>query len=296
MKKIVAALLCVLMCLSAWALAEGVDAQSIQLTGVGNARELGGYASADGRTVRHGVLLRTAALGNATGDDIQRLLDVYHLSVVIDLRSSFETESAPDPEIAGVKNLNIHILDEAAMPAPQSSQDETGESPESSDKMSRLRAAVEAGIISDQMYVDFLSTDVGKSGYSQLFEELLALPEGEALLFHCSQGKDRTGLAAMLILTALGVDEDTIMSDYLLTNTYNAELIEQERQMLAAEGIEGETLDLYMTALDGVCPQMMQNALDWMKENYGSVEGYITGALGVTDAQLEALKDKFLEG
>ena len=66
--------------------------------------------------------------------------------------------------------------------------------------------------------------------------------------------------------------------------------------MLAAEGIEGETLELYMSALDAVYPQMMQNALDWMKDNYGSVEGYITGGLGITDTQLEALKDRFLEG
>ena len=293
MKRIVAAILCVLVCLSAWALAESMDAHSIQLTGVGNARELGGYASADGRTVRHGVLLRTAALGDATGDDIQRLREVYHLSVVIDLRSSHETGSAPDPEIAGVKNINIHIIDEAAMPKPESDAGETGGP---SDKMSRLRAAIEEGIFDDQMYVDFLSTDVGKSGYSQLFEELLALPEGEALLFHCSQGKERTGLAAMLILTALGVDQDAIMSDYLLTNAYNAKLIEEERQMLAAEGIEGEKQNLYMMAMDAVYPQMLQNALDWMKDNYGSVEGYITGGLGVTDTQLEALKDKFLEG
>lgn len=293
MKRIVAAILCVLICLSICSLAESADAHSIQLTGVGNARELGGYASADGRTVKRGVLLRTAALGNATEDDVQRLREVYHLSVVIDLRSTQETESAPDPEIAGVKNINIHIIDEAAMPKPESDEEETGEP---SDKMSRLRAAIEEGIFDDQMYVDFLSTDVGKSGYGQLFEELLALPEGEALLFHCSQGKDRTGLAAMLILTALGVDEDAIMSDYLLTNTYNAKSIEEERQILAAEGIEGEALELYMTALDAVYPQMMQNALDWMKDNYGSAEGYITDALGVTDAQIAAIKDKFLEG
>lgn len=294
MKRIIAAILCLLVCLSAWALTESMDAHSIRLTGVGNARELGGYASADGRTVRRGVLLRTAALGNATEDDLQRLREVYHLSVVIDLRSSQETASAPDPEIAGVKNLNIHILDESAMPAPESDQEETGEASEPSDKMSRLRAAVEAGILSDQMYVDFLSNDVGRSGYSQLFEELLALPEGEALLFHCSQGKDRTGLAAMLILTALGVDEDAIMSDYLLTNTYNAKLIEEERQMLAAQGVEGESLELCMMALDGVYPQMMQNALDWMKDNYGSAEGYITDGLGVDAKAIEALRHKFL--
>ena len=110
-----------LMCVSL-ATAEAMidpDAQSIGLTGVGNARELGGYACEDGRVVRSGVFLRTAALANATEDDLQRLKDDYHLCVVLDLRMTREVESAPDPEIDGVKNLHLGIIDEEAMAAKQ---------------------------------------------------------------------------------------------------------------------------------------------------------------------------------
>jgi len=128
-----------------------------------------------------------------------------------------------------------------------------------------------------------------------MFKELLELPEGEALLFHCTQGKDRTGCAAMLILSALGVDEATTLYDYMLTNTFNAQRIEAERQMLEGMGVEESEFDLYMTAMDQVDPQYMVNALEWMKDNYGSVLGYITGELGVTEAQIEQLRDKYLE-
>ena len=105
-----------------------------------------------------------------------------------------------------------------------------------------------------------------------MFKEMIDLPEGKALLFHCTQGKDRTGCAAMLILSALGVDEDTILKDYMLTNTYNADLISSERQMLIDQGYEGQELDRYMKAMDEVDIQYMVNALEWMKNNYGSVK------------------------
>ena len=242
------------------------------------------------------MLLRTAALNGATEDDIRRLQDVYHLSVIADLRMDRELEPAPDPEIPGVKNIQIHIIDEAVLAEKQrnlTAEDLDGL--DLSNKMDQLKMAIKAGIVNDQMYIDFLSGEMGREGYKRLFEELLKLPEGDALLFHCTQGKDRTGCAAMLILSALGVDEETIMADYLLTNTFNAALIENERQALLSQGYEGEELETMMAAMDQVNPRYMTNALDWMKNNYGSVTGYITSELGVTDEQLEILKNMYLE-
>lgn len=271
-------------------------AQSIGLESVGNARELGGYACEDGRIVKSGVFLRTAALAGAAEEDIRRLKEDYHLSVVIDLRMTSEVAEAPDSEIDGVRNLHLGIIDEEAMEKKRQSltaEDMEGIDPNNS--LDRLKLAVKMGIIGDQMYINFLSGDQGKASYAQMFKELLELPEGEALLFHCTQGKDRTGCAAMLILSALGVDEETILYDYVLTNTFNAQRIEAERQMLEGMGVEESEFDLYMTAMDQVDPQYMVNALEWMKDNYGSVLGYITGELGVTEAQIEQLRDKYLE-
>lgn len=270
--------------------------QSIGLNGVGNARELGGYSAPGGHHVKHGVLLRTAALSGATSDDIHRLLDVYHLSAVLDFRMTYETDSAPDPEIPGVKNIHLRIINEEASQEIQRKYiAEHGLKPDMSNKLEVLKLAVMSGIINDNMYIRFLSDAQGKEGYRRMFQELLALPEGKSLLFHCTQGKDRTGLAAMLILSVLGVDEDTIMADFMLTNTFNAELIERERQMLIQQGYEGEELDRYMKVMDEVDPQYMINVLEWIKENYSSVTGYITKELGITQEQLDILRGKFLD-
>lgn len=272
------------------------DSQSIGLTGVGNARELGGYTTTDGKTVKRGLLLRSAALSNATEDDIKRLGEVFHLSKVIDLRMNRETEAQPDPEIPGARNIHLGIIDEqliAERAAALDSSELAGIDPD--DKIGKLKLAMKLGILGEQMYVNFLSGNQGKENYKKMFEELLSTPEGESLLFHCTQGKDRTGCAAMLILSALGVDEDTILEDFMLTNTYNSKLIESERKMLIENGYEGEELQTLMIAMDEVDSEYMQIALDWLKETYGSVKGYITKELGITDEQIKALKNKYLE-
>ena len=269
---------------------------SLGLTGVGNARELGGYFSADGRTVRNGVLLRTAALTGATEEDISTLKETYNLAVIADFRMDTEVERAPDPDIDGVRNLRLPIMDAELLSERREKMSELlAESEDPTDSMMQLFAAVDAGIVSEQMYVEFLMGEQGKEGYRQFFEEVLALPEGESILFHCSQGKDRTGVAAMLILSALGVDEETILEDYMLTNEYNADKITGERQILAERGIPEDKIDTYLMAMDHVNLKTMTNALVWLKENYGSVEGYLEQELGVGEAERTALKDKFLQ-
>ena len=289
--------ICALCFAFVFAYAEG---RSVSLTGVGNARELGGYTTRDGRTVKHGLLLRTAKLSNATEEDLRKLADAYHLSVVIDFRGKTEIGRYPDPQISGARNVNIQIIDDAnVFPEDMVAEMEAlGARNGKVTKMDRLRLAIKYGMFgeqADQMYVGFLSSDRGSAGYRQFFRELLDLPDGKAILFHCSEGKDRTGCAAMLILFALGADEETVMEDFLLTNVFNADLIEEDKRMLREEGIAEEDMDVYLPQMDQVSPVYMRNALDWMTQNYGSPLGYITQVCGVTEEELVELRNKFLE-
>ncbi len=271
--------------------------RALPLTNVDNARDLGGYTASDGRTVKYGVLLRTAGLTYATEEDIQTLKDDYHLSVIIDFRLKSEVGNAPDPRIEGVRYRNLSIMDpnEPHLAEYNSRVSELRQRGISVNAATQLCIGVDSGFFSDHMYVDFLSSDVGKAGYRQFFKELLSLPEGKALLFHCSQGKDRTGCGAMLILYALGADEETVLEDYLLTNTFNADRIAEEREYLEECGVTGEELELCMLGLNQVNAAVMETALSWMEENYGSPLGYITEALGVTEAEIGTLREKFLE-
>lgn len=273
------------------------QSQSIELAGIGNARELGGYRTNDGLAVRRGVLLRSAAPEGATEEDRRKLEQDLRLTCVLDFRMDMEFQAMVGPG-RGLDFATTHrvgILDEnyfASLYADTSLP--RGESAKMS-PVQMIVTAINLGAIDDNMYVGFLEAKTGRHGYAEMFAYLLAQPKDEALLFHCTQGKDRTGLAAMLILSTLGVDEETIVFDYLLTNTFNAALIERERAGLLATGIPEQELDKYMIGFDQVFPQTMHNALDHLRRTYGSAWGYVRDALGVTDADREELRAKYLE-
>ncbi len=288
------------------------ESQSIGLAGVGNARELGGYRTEDGRTVRRGVLLRTAAPNNASPDDCCKLRDEFRLSKVLDFRTRFEIAQAASgtplsielmlnpPAVEEIPTaidfattVHVPILNEDKMVADMEQEMEAlgGE-------VTTLQAiimGVRMGIVSENMYVEFLSDDCGKRGFATVFEHLLAQPGDEALLFHCTQGKDRTGLAAMLILNTLGVNDETILFDYLLTNQFNTAIIEREKMGLLHAGIAQEDLDTYMLGMDKVFAATMANAMAYLRKTYGSVWGFVNQELGVSEEGRDALREKYLD-
>ena len=133
------------------------DKQSINLTSVNNARELGGYITNDGRKIKHGVLLRTAVLNKISSEDITRLTQDYNLSVIADFRMSFEAAAKPDPVIEGVKYVNLRVIDEELF-MREIEKRLAGEK----DPFELLKTTAESGVINENMYIDFLSGNFGK--------------------------------------------------------------------------------------------------------------------------------------
>lgn len=299
MQKLLLALLAIALltgCGSTSDLGGDVMTQSIGLEGIENARELGGYASSDGRKIKHGIFLRTAQLAGGTEEDYRKLTQEYHLSVAADFRSDEEIALTPDPELEGVRNVHIPIMD-AELNAERMKKALEYLDGEELDlhSINTLIAVVKSGIISENMYVEFLEAKAGKEGYAKFFREILSLPEGKSILFHCSQGKDRTGLGAMLILSALDVDEDTIMRDYMLTNEFQAKKIAERRRAFEQIPEIAQSMDIYMMATEEVNANTMIKALNHLKENYGSVKGYIVQELGISEEDIALMKEKFLQ-
>ena len=277
-----------------------VNTKDLGLEAVNNARELGGYVNTDGMKIKKGVFLRTANLSTATDADISRLTDNYNLGVIVDLRAPVEIDlyQTPDPEIDGVKYLSIPIMSDeeygqigTAIDKAMAEAKETGVE----DPLLIEHALLSSGRFNDDMYINFLSSDNGKAGFKQFFKEVINLPDGKSILFHCSQGKDRTGCCAMLIMYALGIDDEKVVRDFIMTNVYNAEKIAADREKLIAKGVEGDELESMMTAKDQVSEQFFRNAINWMYETYGSPLGYIKEELGVTKKQIKKLRKHFLE-
>lgn len=268
--------------------------QALNMTTISNARELGGYPTKDGKTVRKGVLLRTAALTDASQEELASLIEDYKLSAIIDMRASYELADDPEPVLDGVSQYNFKIMDEIVMAQRAAAIQDVLTDP-NVNPVKRMIAILESGVISDQMYVEFLQGDTGKAGFRDFFRVLLETPEGNAVLWHCTNGKDRTGVAAMLLLGVLNVDEKIIMDDFLLTNVFLEAEISAMRTQLEQYIEDQAMLEELMVAGKGVYAPYMQNAIDYIKANYGDIPGYVKAELGLADADIVKLKALYTE-
>lgn len=296
MKKLLVGALCMLMLFGCGKKEEPVTAQdqSLELTSLANARELGGYRTQSGTTVKKGLLLRSAALAEVSEEEKAHLINDRNLYAIVDLRASFEVAEEPDPVFEGVKQVNLQIMDEQKMVERVGENVDKLRDPDV-ELAERMLFLLESEIISDQMYVEYLSTRQGKDGYREFFRILLETPEGSSVLWHCTNGKDRTGVAAMLLLGVLNVDEETILADYMLTNLFLAEEIEPMRKALEPHIQDKELLEELLVAGRGVYAPYMRNAMDYIKDNYGDIPGYVKAELGLSDADIAKLQQLYTE-
>jgi len=266
--------------------------QRIDLGGVGNARELGGYRIGD-RRVRRGALLRSAGLDRATPEALEALQSRYRVQTVVDLRMSAERSLLPDPVIPGAVNLHLPVIEMEDMLADADPSLVALYSDPNTDRMTLFNAVYESGVMNERLYVDFLLGERGRRAFRGFFGALLALEEGRALLWHCTDGKDRTGCAAMLTLFALGADRKTVLADYLLTNACNAQRLEALRRRVAPLGMPAEKVEALLFMSGGVIEGYMTAAIDALEREFGGVAGYLA-QIGVGEEETGALRRRLL--
>jgi protein-tyrosine phosphatase len=129
--------------------------------------------------------------------------------------------------------------------------------------------------------------------YAAMFDRI-AIPANLPTLVHCTGGKDRTGFAAAIVLRALGVPEETVFEDYLLTNVYTANEIERNLMLLRVY-LFFRTKPEAIRPLLGVRRDYLEAAFDTIDERYGSLEAYLREGLGVSDEELAQMRAQLLE-
>lgn len=269
-----------------------VESQSLGLSSVDNARQLGGYKTEDGRCIKDNMLYRTAKLSTAKEEDLNKLCTSLNVGYIVDFRTTQEINSAPDPVLPSVVNTQIKVLDEnedsATTQAVTSVYNTTSDNPAES-----LLVMYRNGILDENMYVDVVTSQTAQKGYRQFFDVLLNNEEGKAVLWHCTGGKDRAGTATALLLSALGVDRETILNDFALTNNFNQKKIAYMGTKAMELTTDANEIDgvMYLT---GVNRNFMEKALNYLDEQYGSVQNYLINVLGLTNADIQKLQDMYL--
>lgn len=260
-----------------------VAGRLLPLQGGRNFRDLGGYRSADGRQVRWGKIYRSGVMVGLTPADMKYLSDL-DLEVVCDLRSSQERTAQPNPflktEAPQVIGTDYDMPQMAGMFHATNRQ--------------------EAVTAFAKSYMDFIEALTPQ--YTDMFARLVR--RDAPLAFNCSAGKDRTGVAAALILSTLGVPRDTVVADYALTQVYMppAALMKQ----MAAEhqsqpGVSPEQVKAFMRmpreviqVLMGSDPEVMRQTLAMIDQKYGGPVELVKTRYGLTDAKIAYLRATYL--
>lgn len=266
---------------------------TIILPGINNARELGGYPAGD-RVVKKGVLIRSGSLNKAGPEAVALLSERYRVKTIIDFRMGSVIDGNPDAEVPGAGNIRLPVVEMEDFIARAKPELVKAYMADKTDKMAMFDLEYESGLLSPEMYLIFLLGERGKKAYREFFRILLAHDPGAgALLWHCEDGKDRAGLAAMLLLTALGSDNETIMGDYLLTNAANSARLEKIRKDVESYGMPPDKVESLLFVSGGVFERYMTYAIDALEKRYGSVAGYLSEELGLTGADIRLLREKY---
>jgi protein-tyrosine phosphatase len=257
----------------------------VLLTGQPNFRDLGGYAASDGRRVKWRLVYRSGELGQLTEADLGQLAGLG-IKTVVDLRSPQEVSARGESQLPpGARALPIPVA--------------------SSDLFTTLIPMFLKGDFSQvpPNLLDEVNRVLVRDFTAQYALLLRALGEASnrPLVFHCTQGKDRAGFGAAMVLSALGVPWETVVEDYLLSNHYrqaeNDKLLGMIRRFAATKG-GPEAEDLALSRVEGllyVKEQSLQAAHAEILAQHGSIEAFLRNGLGCSQEALRKLRDELLE-
>lgn len=223
-----------------------IDLQSVQ-----NARQLGGYSAKNNRVVIQNAILRAGELADLTNDDKEKLVNEYRPTHIIDLRDEVEIQNNPDPLIEGAQYHNLVVW-------PR-------ESRERMIQESTTDKGFDSELYVKNYYTSFALAPAAIKAYKEMFEVLLENESGSVLI-HCVHGKDRTGIAVTLILSALGAEWDVIEQEYLLSGS-------------AGSG----SMDIYS----------LRYYRSVIEKNYGSMEKYLESEMDLDEKDIIALREKY---
>lgn len=260
----------------------------MNLKGVDNARDLGGIPTEDGRRIKRRRLMRSGDLHDATSADMKQLIRMHDLEYVVDFRTPAEVEQKRDPlpMMQGIEYVNLPVLTERAIGIG-------GLNTLGADSRTVKEFLTKPYEVIQGLYPKCVLGETGIATYSRFLNDLLMAKEG-ATLWHCTQGKDRTGLAAVLVEYSLGVPMQYIKNDYLATNLFIRGWVDRMKRFLSdmhiARGLDNE-IEAYGYA--SMC--YLDAGFAAIKGAFGSLDNYLEKALDFGRDKQRKLQELYLE-
>ena len=256
-----------------------------------NARDPGDLIGHEGREVRKGMLLRTAHLHDASDEDISRLHNEYRLRRIFDFRSLGEARFLPDRDVPGATH---HLL-----PTIDLSEEKISGSAIPQEAFLDLENHIvnysfypEVQAMAADMYPSLIRSEYSQLQYAAFLRIVIETPDG-GVLWHCFQGKDRTGWGAAFILSALGVNREAIIEDFDRSNDAYRTLVARLNADIIARGGGEKEMDV-VQAFMGVSTKNFRLTLDLIDREFGSMSAYLQNQLFLTRQDLQLLRKRYL--
>ena len=258
-----------------------------------NFRDLGGIKTKDGKKVKQGKLFRCADLSSASPKDIEKIKQLG-IDTIVDFRSTAETLAKKDPDIESIRYNHINLFKERLDGVERTNKEDRFYEwmiEQSYDYPNRF---------ADQMvknYSTMISEDYPVEGYRRFFRILLD-DECDKILWHCSAGKDRTGIAAILLLEALDADKEMIYDNYLETNLHLERSISEVFEIvksLAGDHQEYERIRESFAKAMSADISFIDTCYKTMNDDAGSPQAYLEKYFGIDKQAKAKLKDKYCE-
>jgi protein-tyrosine phosphatase len=240
----------------------------VKMEGATNFRDVGGYRTVNGKQVKWGKVYRSADISRLTENDLS-VMQGKHIYTVVDLRETAETKKAPDRLLPNSDYVLCSVTDDVTDWTKQMQQVSSG----------------------DTMMVSFYTkTETFGKKYRPMFQKLLTLPDSSSILYHCSAGKDRTGIGTALFLYTLGVPMEIIMQDYLASNIYRQQENERLVQMMTQAANVKESVARDIASVKSI---FLEATFKSIYQQYGSVENFLKKELGIGKKEIKKLKKMY---
>lgn len=270
--------------------------RTLNVEGMNNFRDMGGYAAADGKTVRWGKLYRSDHIHKTTDAGLAYIRKLG-IRTIIDYRSADEISKYPNRVIDG--GIVSYHLDPAAHTAELSAQFSAAKEDEDRNLVNKITEQKKKGALADQydivmaQYHNFVNEPKSQQAFARMLQ-IAADPSAAPLVQHCRGGKDRTGFGAMLLLGVLGVGRADLIADYMIT--YENRI---ERNRVKMDGYKKLTQDAdvlaYLYSLIDTKPEFISASIDAIGKEYGGIVEYAKRALNISDETISILKGLYLQ-
>ena len=253
------------------------DTRKLPFTGAHNFRDLGGYKTSDGKTVKWGKVYRSDNLHSLTDEDL-KYMERLNLKSVVDFRSDEERNEEPDRLTPDMTPILLPIKFEPEGVTENLTRDLTFGNLDSSNLLRDFNIILVKEFTEE---------------YREFFRHIVD-NGGEPFLLHCTAGKDRAGFGSAMILTVLGVPREKIIEDYLLTNAYVSDHV--DRKLLETELKTFFRADSdNLRKINFVEERYIQAAFDTIDSHWGGMDQYISEGLNLTEEDIDKIRNYYLE-